>query len=155
VYFFSLDAANYPAVLTARTLFRLNYRHARMSVIEKDGWIDYASERTETRFGPARFQARYQPKGDVYHAAPGSLEHWLTERYCMFPIDPAGRVYRGDVHHVPYPLQPARAEIEANTMLEPVGLKLPDTAPLLHFVRQIKVVVWRIQRLDPPWLDPP
>src|SRR5688572_2505606 len=29
VYFFSLDAASYPAVVVARSMFRLNYRHAR------------------------------------------------------------------------------------------------------------------------------
>lgn len=44
--------------------------------------------------------------------------------------------------HRAWPLQPAEAEIERNTLTEWIGLRLPDTAPLLHFSRQLAMVGW-------------
>src|SRR5947207_4543402 len=41
VYFLSLDAPNWPAVLTARAVFHLPYHQARMSLAHRDGWIEY------------------------------------------------------------------------------------------------------------------
>src|SRR5690606_19992275 len=68
--------------------------------------------------------------------SPGTLEHWLTERYCLYARSPAGKLLRNDVHHVPWPLQHAEAKIEKNTMLTSTGISLPDTTPILHFARQ-------------------
>jgi uncharacterized protein YqjF (DUF2071 family) len=78
----------------------------------------------------------------VSHAPAGTLEHWLTERYGLYAADRKGRVWRGDIHHDRWPLQPAEAEIEVNTMLEPLGLALPQMAPLLHFADRLDVVAW-------------
>lgn len=144
VYFFSLDAANPVAVRLAKYFFHLPYFDARMKLKEADGWIAYASERTD---GVARFRGRYQPTGEKVDARPGSLDHWLTERYCMYPVDRHGRIYRGEIHHLPWPAQKARAEIEVNTMTEPLGLKLPTEPALVHFSRELHVVVWALERI--------
>ena len=90
---------------------------------------------------------RYRPAGDPYHAQHGSLEKWLTERYCMYPVGKDGQVYRGEIHHASWTLQPAAAEFEANTMVLPQGLRLPDYSPLLHFARRLDVVVWGLERV--------
>jgi uncharacterized protein len=82
----------------------------------------------------------------VYQSRPGTLEAWLTERYCMYPVDARGRVYRGEVHHARWPLQPARADIAVNTMTRSLGLELPGE-PLLHFSKRIDVVVWTLEKL--------
>jgi hypothetical protein len=58
-----------------------------------------------------------------------------------------GRVYIGEIHHIPWPLQPAAAEIEVNEMASASGIELPNSAPLLHFVRRIDVAVWQLQRM--------
>jgi len=77
---------------------------------------------------------------------PGSLEHWLTERYCLYTT--TGRsTFRAEIHHVPWPLQDAEAEIEANTMAAAAGITLPDVPPLLHFSRKLEVRVWPLRRL--------
>ena len=47
VWFFSLDAASRLAVIVARGWFHLPYFFARMRCADRDGWIEYASERKE------------------------------------------------------------------------------------------------------------
>ena len=84
----------------------------------------------------------YEPSGDARAAKPGTLEHFLVERYCLFARDRRGRILRGDIHHAPWPLAPATGEIETNTMARASGIELPDTAPLLHFARRQDMVAW-------------
>jgi uncharacterized protein YqjF (DUF2071 family) len=143
VWFLSLDATNPLAVWAARTFFHLPYHRADMALTNDGGRIDYRSER-----GDARFEGTYQPVSEVYAAAPGSLEHWLTERYCLYALDRAGSLWRNDVHHAPWPLQAAAAELRVNTMLSPHGLAVSGSPSLLHFARRIDVVVWSGERVD-------
>jgi hypothetical protein len=101
VYFFSLDAASLLAVIGARTLFHLPYFLASMhQQIGADGSVEYSSRRLLTGRS-VRFNARYRGLG---HAAgpsrPGTLEYFLTERYCLFARH-AGQVQAGHIHHLP------------------------------------------------------
>ena len=139
VWFFSLDATNSLAVWAARRFFHLPYFHASMRVVPRGDAIDYRSHRTSDN---AAFEARYEPAGGPYTATPGTLEHWLTERYCLFAESPDRRIFRTDVHHRPWPLQRAQAGITRNTMLEPHGLDVRNGVPLLHFARRLDVIVW-------------
>ena len=145
VYFFSLDAGNRIAVGVARRWFRLPYFHAAMSLREANGWIHYASRRIHRGAEPAELRARYRPTGDVFRAAHSTMEHWLTERYCLYTVAARDRVLCAEIHHPPWPLKPAQAEFERNTMAEAAGLRLPDSPPLLHFARQLDVVVWPLK----------
>lgn len=147
VWFFSLDAANPIAVALARAWYRLPYFNARMTLQEKSGWLDYHSLRNHRRAPPAEFKGRYRPAGEAYESQRGTLESWLTERYCLYTVGARGEVYRGEIHHVPWPLHKAEAEIEVNTMAAPHGITLPDTPPLLHFVRSLETVEWAIGRI--------
>jgi uncharacterized protein YqjF (DUF2071 family) len=155
VWFFSLDAASRLAVRGARWTFHLPYLDARMRVEETDGWIRYESRRTHRGAPPGVFRARYRPVGESYRSEPGDLDHWLTERYCLYSQDRRGRLYRGNIHHLPWPLRRAEAEIEEDTLTEPLGttgatLERPDREPLLHFARRLDVVAWGIERVDRP-----
>lgn len=146
VFFFSLDAASALAVLGARTLFRLPYHRARMRSESRNGWIVYESAR---RVRPeVRFHARYRAAGDVFMAAPGSLDHFLTERYCLFTVSGA-RVARVDIHHPPWPLQLASAELRENGMALPLGLALGRPPELLHFAAHQCVINWAPARETP------
>jgi hypothetical protein len=144
VYFFSLEAANRIAVQIARTTFNLPYFNAEMKLTDSGEWIDYVSRRTHANAPRAEFKGRYRPVSAPYESQKGTLENWLTERYCLYSLDKRNRVYRGEIQHIPWPLQKAEAEIELNTMTLPPGLPLPAQPPLLHFVRRIDVVVWPI-----------
>jgi uncharacterized protein len=144
VYFFSLDAANLSAVWAARTFYHLPYFFASMSSVEQKGEIRYSTRRHES---PAEFRAAYQPTSPARQPAKGSLEHWLTERYCLYTVH-GGRVYRGEIHHPPWPLQDATAEFEVNTMAAAARIDLPYTVPLLHFSRRQDVLIWPLRRAD-------
>ncbi len=145
VWFFSLDAASPLAVWGARTGFHLPYFHADIAVTHQGDWVDYRSERRDRRCGPGVFRARYRPIGERLIVEPQTLEHWLTERYCLYAVDRRGRIRRGEIHHLPWSLFEAEAEIEVNTVAEAFGLPLEKDSPLLHFARRLDVVAW--------WLD--
>jgi uncharacterized protein len=144
VYFFSLDAGLLSAVFAARTFYRLPYFYARMNVASAADEIRYHSLRRVP--ANAEFRGRYRPGAPAQLRTPGSLEHWLTERYCLYTT--AGRsVYRAEIHHLPWPLQDAEAEFEVNTMAAAAGIALPDVPPLLHFSRKLDVLVWPLCRV--------
>jgi uncharacterized protein YqjF (DUF2071 family) len=149
VWFFSLDAANKIAVAIARAWFHLPYFRARMSCEESSGWISYASDRNHRGTPSGVWLGRYRPVGAEFIAQRGSLEHFLTERYCLYATDKKGRVIQGEIHHAPWPLQVAEAELTKNTMAEAAGLSLLSTRPLFHFSRRQDVVVWQPHRLEP------
>lgn len=142
VYFFSLDAANPLAVRIARAFFHLPYFDAEMTCEPNGSEIHYASHRTHRGAAPADLRASYRPTGDMFVAERGSLEYFLTARYCLYTAGANGRVSRGEIHHAPWQLQRAKAEITRNMMTAPHGIDLPDDPPHLLFARRLDVVVW-------------
>jgi uncharacterized protein len=147
VWFFSLDAANPVAVATARLTFHLPYFRARMSCEAANGQVRYRSERTHRGARIGIFAGSYRPTGDVFEAKVQSLEHFLTERYCLYAAVPAGAIFRGEIHHPPWQLQTAEAEFLSNTMTEAAGIALPERKPLLHYARRQDVLVWPPRRV--------
>lgn len=147
VWFFSLDAANSLAVAAARAWFGLPYFRARMSCVEQNGWIEYGSERTHVDAPSAVLKTSYRPLGNTFRPQSGSLEHFLTERYCLYATKSGGRIYRGEIHHPAWSLQAAEAEITENSMVGAAGVSLPSGRPLLHFARRQDMVAWAPERL--------
>lgn len=148
VWFLSLDAANRIAVRVARAMFSLPYMDATMSLNKDDSeTIDYRSDRTHRGEPPATFDASYRAIGDTFHARPGTLEHWLTARYCLYSADCKGRLYRGEIDHAPWTLAPASWTMRQNTMSDPWGIELIGQ-PHLLFAQSIHVLAWMISRCD-------
>jgi uncharacterized protein len=141
IWFFSLDASSRLAVEAARRAYKLPYFQARILAEPQGEWLEYESARAGHVFS-----AKYRPTGEVSHAEPGSIEEFLAERYCLYTVDGLGRLHRAEIHHPPWPLQPAEATIELNTMA-PGDLALPDEGPLLHFSRVQDVVIWPLKRV--------
>lgn len=145
VWFFSLDATSALAVAGARRLFHLPYFRAQMSLTcTDDGTIHYRSSRTHRGAPAADLRVFYKPIGEVFHALPGSIEYFLTERYCLYAHH-AGRTFRCEIDHAPWPLQNAEAEVKLNTMAAASAILLPNQAPLLHFARFQDVKVWKLK----------
>jgi uncharacterized protein len=138
IWFVSLDASSQIAVQAARRLYKLPYFHAQISLGRSGGTIVYECVRSERK----AFSGSYRGVGDPAAPEPGSLEHFLTERYCLYAED-RGRLYRAEIHHRPWPLQPAEAEIDLNTM-SPEELTLRGD-PLLHYSKRQDAVIWPLR----------
>ncbi len=138
IWFFSLDASSQLAVEAARRLYHLPYFRAEIFMRRRGEEIVYDC----SRGGGKAYSAAYRPDGDVFNAKPGSLEYFLTERYCLYAEHEA-TLYRAEIHHGPWPLQPAQARIDLNTM-PPV--KVSDGEPLVHYSARQDVVIWPLGR---------
>jgi uncharacterized protein len=138
IWFFSLDASSHVAVEAARRLYRLPYFRADISVQRRGREIVYDCSRDEGK----AFSAVYRGDGAVFNAGHGSLEEFLTERYCLYAED-KGQLYRAEIHHRPWPLQPAQARVDLNTM---PPFKVSDDDPVLHYSARQDVVIWPLER---------
>jgi uncharacterized protein YqjF (DUF2071 family) len=137
IWFFSLDASSQLAVEAARRLYRLPYFRADISLRRSREEIVYECSRDDGK----AFSAGYRPVGETFAAEPGSLEHFLTERYCLY-AGHEGKLYRADIHHRPWPLQTARVRIDLNTM---PPFKLPDDTALTHYSARQDAVIWPLE----------
>lgn len=152
VLFLSLDARNVLAVAFARTLYHLPYYWAEMHIEQRSEreFSYYSRRRLVDR--PVIFKARYRglgPTRKLAESRPGSLEYFLTERYCLFTRGRDNQPMRADIHHIPWPLEEAEAEIEQNDLPAAAGITLPNERPVLHYSRRLAVYVWQLQRLRP------
>jgi uncharacterized protein YqjF (DUF2071 family) len=138
IWFFSLDAASTFAVEAAKRLYKLPYNRAQMRYERIGEFVHYESARSG-----ATFSGRYRGEGSLFHAAPGSLEAFLTERYCLYTED-GGRLYRADIHHAPWDLQRGEAHVDLNTM---APLDLPNEAPHVLFSPRQDVVIWSLHEV--------
>jgi len=163
VYFFSLDITSHLAVWGARTFYHLPYFHASIRTLEEGGRILYSSTRdslvrNDTRLlrsrggrlrpplhNPAEFVGSYRPTRPPRIRDKGSLEDFLTARYCLYTLHET-QVYRCDIHHLPWPLQDAEARIDRNTMAAAAQIDLPDSAQILHFSKKLDVLIWPLRR---------
>jgi uncharacterized protein YqjF (DUF2071 family) len=151
IWFFSLDAESWLAVLAARASTNLPYFYARMKEERAGDEVAYESDRAHPGSPTAEFRAQYRPTGAVFVSETGSFEFWSTERYCLFTATRDGDIERLDVEHERWPLQPATADIERNTMALASGITLPATAPRAHFAaRQDVVAHWPVSADSEP-----
>ena len=147
VWFFSLDAGNPVAVAIARATYHLPYFDAAMRIRRNGDTFDYGSIRTHHDAPPASVHVRYRPAGPVFESRPGTLESWLTDRYCLYAMTDSQHLYRGEIHHAPWSLQLAEAEFERQTLALAHGIILSDKPPLLHFSRLLEMVAWLPERV--------
>jgi hypothetical protein len=141
VHFFSLDAESLLAVLGARLLFGLPYFPAAMRLERiKDGAIAYEMRRRWR--GRPQFKARYRPGRELGPSEPGTVEHWLMERYLLY-VERGGRLYRGRVHHAPYSVQEAELLDLEDGLVAAAGLPPPSGLPaFVHFAPRAEVEVF-------------
>ena len=143
IWFFSLDASSQVAVVAARRLYRLPYFRANIVMRRRGETVVYDCARDDGK----AFSGSYEATGPRFTAAARSIEHFLTERYCLYAED-RGRLFRADIHHRQWPLQPADATIELNTM-PPEWARL-EGDPLLHYSARQDVVIWPLEEVAGP-----
>ena len=145
IWFLSLDTSSRPAVEAARRAYGLPSFQASIRATGRDGLTEYRCARRDAE-RPHVFEAAYRPVAAARPARPGSLEAFLAERYCLYAADERGRLRRAEIHHPPWPLRRAEAEIELNTMA-PDGIALDPEPSLLHVSERQDVLVWPLERL--------
>jgi uncharacterized protein YqjF (DUF2071 family) len=148
VYFFSLDAASRVAVQIARARWGLPYFQARMRLARRGGALEYQSQRlTGSR---PRLHVRCEVGEPLGPAAPATLEHFLLERYLLH-VEWRGALWRGQVHHAPYPVHRARVRELHDELVAAAGLPMPaDSPPLVHYAPGVDVEIFPLRRTSPP-----
>jgi uncharacterized protein YqjF (DUF2071 family) len=153
VWFFSLDASKALVVEAARRLYHLPYRHAEIdwTVIERTApppspgrrLVEFVSRRVAGN--PPDLEVRYGA-GDVARpAAPGTLEHFLVERYILYAVSGKG-LHSARVHHAPYPVQPGVVDrLGREGLVAAAGIQRPDREPLLHYAAHVDVEIWPLE----------
>jgi uncharacterized protein len=145
VWFFSLDANGSIAVMAARTFFHLPYFNAEIKLDQQGRTIFYASRRTETDASEAQLDAAWKIGERLPESRPGTLEFFLTERYCLYTAH-REHLYRSRIFHDPWPLQRAELSSFNSTMIESHALPTPDGEPLLHYAEAISVDIWMLEK---------
>jgi uncharacterized protein YqjF (DUF2071 family) len=140
VWFFSLDASSSIAVAAARAAYKLPYFNAE---IDFSGF-DFHSRRKDRRGQmPANCHVRYEPvEGPITHAAPGTLDHFLVERYLLYAVDDEHNLHRARVSHQPYPIERVNVLELGETLVWAAGIKRPESAPIRHYSREVNVKIY-------------
>jgi uncharacterized protein YqjF (DUF2071 family) len=145
VYFFSLDANRMLPVIGARNLYHLPYKQAEIELHREDRTVTYKLRRTDEPVG--ELSCRWTEMGEDTTAAPGSLEFFLTERYCLY-AEQGDDLYRSRIHHEPWPLREARLEHLHTTLFEADGLETPPGEPFVMAGGPVNVEVWPIHKVS-------
>jgi uncharacterized protein YqjF (DUF2071 family) len=138
VWFFSLDAASALAAALARASLRLPYCYARIHRSGAGDGRSYEASRVLPR-GPATLSASWTAVGDPAPARPGTLEHFLTERYLLFSRAFGRKLFRLQVHHAPWLLRGVRGLEVAQTLSTADGVPLLRGAPLAQWSEGVDV----------------
>ena len=156
VWFFSLDASSSLAVRVARWKWSLPYFRAQMKVQRDEAGAYYHSRRlwpgppgagctVETEIGAACGTLRTEPPDGP--AAVDSLEFFLIERYLLYTQAADGSLWRGQIHHQPYPLRQARLVSLNDTLVGAAGIDVPPAPEHVTFSDGVDVEVFRLKRV--------
>jgi uncharacterized protein len=142
IWFFSLDAARAPAVLTARAGFGLPYWWSAMSVRAAGDTVTYRSRRRWP--GGAACLARVDFGAPLPATGNGALNHFLTARFRLYARW-AGRLVAADAEHDPWPLRAAHLGELRQDLVTAAGLPAPAGEPLAHASDGVAVRIggWR------------
>lgn len=153
VWFFSLDASKAIVVEAARRLYHLPYLRAdiEMKVTEQPATppapgrrlVEFVSRRVAS--DPPDLDVRYGAGDFPRPAEPGTLEHFLVERYMLYALARDG-LRRARVHHAPYPVQPAVVDrLARESLVAAAGIHRPDSEPLAHYASRVDVDIWPLE----------
>ncbi len=146
VFFFSLDAASWLAVRAARLGWGLPYHHAEMSMAAAGAKVDYATRRYH---GQAHLDVQWKIGAALGPSAPGTIEHFLMERYLLFSAK-GGELLVGQVHHPAYPAHEAELGRCQQTLLAAAGIAASGAPDLVHYAPGVDVEVFALRPVSQP-----
>lgn len=154
VWFFSLDANSRLAVTIARNFWNLPYFNASLALVKRHIGgtaisVQYSGQRLP--YAAVNYNISFElPPGNASTAQPGTLEHFLLERYRLFCVGKGNRLYSGQVHHAPYQFQSLSKLELRQSMVETMvpGLELSTLPDHAVFSTGVDVRISPIQRLS-------
>lgn len=147
IYFLSIDVDNWASLKIAKHWYHLPYHSAHISFQKEGESFHCHSVRRENRNDPLSFHCKYASVSDVYAPKEGTLDHWLTERYCFYSSNNGVSIYCGEIHHQPWPLQKAKIELVNHTLFTPFHFDLPEEKPVIHFSPGVDSLMWNIKKI--------
>jgi hypothetical protein len=152
VWFFSLDASSAIAVAAARAAYKLPYYFSQIEFFasnEAIPTINFTAHRDDPRGpGPAHAHLRYRAmEGIVTKATPGTIEHFLIERYILYSTEDSHHLHRARVHHQAYPIQRAEVLDLEETLIWAAGIRRSKTHPLRHYASEVNVKIYPLERV--------
>lgn len=146
VWFFSLEAASWLAVRAARLGWNLPYHHARMRADKHGEVLRYSTIRVGQP--AATSSASFKVGPELPASEPGTLQHFLLERYYLYSRAGTGHLMRGQVHHPPYPAHSVELRTVNDGLIAAAGLPKPKgMPPLAHFSPGVDVDVFSLERI--------
>ena len=142
IWFFSLDAARLPAVLTARATYRLPYFWSSMAVRRAGDRVSYRSRRRWPGPAAAHCDAEVEFGRTSDPAELTALDHFLTARFRLYSIV-ADRPAVAEAEHPPWMLRRARLLWLRQDLVGAAGLSDPDHEPVVHASDGVRVRIGR------------
>lgn len=152
ICFLSLDCDRMAAVWGARHLWGLPYTHAALARADH-GPATHFECRRRGEAQTARFA--WQPAGPATVPTPGTLDHFLVDRYRLFVQGKDGVVRHGDVFHPPYEVAPVALTQWSSAPIVWDGLPAPENPPMSALLcRGVEVELFDLQKTDFPHAHP-
>jgi uncharacterized protein YqjF (DUF2071 family) len=153
IFFLKIGASKSWVVAGARTIYKLPYSLAHISMQgEADFFqatVSWTNNREAQSVPPEQFHCRYWPKPDRFQPKPGTLDYWLTERYCLFTTEVNGTIRIGEIDHRPWLLQPVDIDISASTIMSDHGISLAGMPAIAAYSRRQDVKFWPMREDSP------
>ena len=146
VFFLSLDVGNWASLAISKRWYHLPYCKAKISYRKETPFTVKVCV-TEIVKLPLHSKGVLQTDLRSYFPEEGTIDHWLTERYCLYSVDRKGNIYCGDIHHKPWSLQKAQAVLSNNTLPAPFGINISVDEPILHFSKGLDALFWNIKKI--------
>lgn len=147
VYFLSLDVGDWASLTIAKRWLHLPYHPAKISIQKLKSTFHCSSIRQSSKHEPIIYEGIHTPISEIFFPQEGSLDHWLTERYCFFSTNKKARLYCCEIHHAPWPLQLGKTEVKQNTLFSPFHIDLTGTQPITHFSKGVDSLIWNIKNV--------
>jgi uncharacterized protein YqjF (DUF2071 family) len=147
VFFLSLDAKHWATYTIAKKWYHLPYYESQISVKQTNQFTSYNSIRKDRKVVPAEFKGTLKSLSETFYSKQNSLEYWLTERYYLYSSNQGKDAFRAKIHHEPWQLQEAKAEINANTLISSMNILPLNEDPIVHFSTGTNVLISNLNKL--------
>lgn len=137
VYFLNIEAEKYLSAFVAKKLSGLPYE--KSNIFRKGN--RFSSQNTFKKF---HLEAEFEAKEKLQTKT--GLDHWLTERYCLY-LEDRNQLFRFDIHHKEWEIR----NVEIKKLSLSYELKnnyLINSHPdLIHYSEGVKVLAWSKVRI--------